>query len=126
MESLCIDSDVLIDFLRGKPEAAGKMRAAEGRYFLCTTACNAYELLAGAVSPARRTAVIRLLDRLRVLPLTRAAAEKSAETGAALKARGQGLPLADLLIAGTALENKCLLLTGNRKHFEKIPGLALL
>ena len=125
MESLCIDSDVLIDFLRNEPEAVGKMRAAEGNYFFCTTACNAYELLAGAVSQPRRAAVTRLLDRLRVLPLTRASAEKSAETCAALKTRGESLPLADLLIAGIALENNCALLTGNTKHFGKIPGLKL-
>jgi predicted nucleic acid-binding protein len=36
-----------------------------------------------------------------------------------------GLQLGDALIAATALEHRLTLLTGNKKHFAKVPGLVL-
>jgi tRNA(fMet)-specific endonuclease VapC len=39
--------------------------------------------------------------------------------------RGQLLADADLLIAAAALENGGLLITGNIRHFERIPGLVI-
>ena len=36
-----------------------------------------------------------------------------------------GLQLGDALIAATALEHGLVLLSGNKKHFAKLPSLAL-
>lgn len=36
-----------------------------------------------------------------------------------------GLQLADALITATALEHGLVLLSGNKKHFAKLPGLDL-
>jgi len=128
VEKLCIDSDVLIGFLRGEENAVDSIREAKGKYSLCTTACNAFEIFLGAHLLKTRggiAAANKLVNALQVLDLTRPAAEKAAEIGAALQKKGQGLPLGDILIAGIALENNCILLTQNKKHFEKIPGLKL-
>ena len=38
-------------------------------------------------------------------------------------ALAHGLRLADALIAATALEQACILLTGNDRHFSSITGL---
>ncbi len=128
MGKLCIDSNILIDFLRGEKNAAETVRKARGKYVLCTTACNAFEVFLGthlSKTPGGPAAASKLINALQVLDLTRPAAEKAAEIGAAPKKKGQTLPLGDLLIAGTALENNCILLTEDKKHFEKIPGLTL-
>ncbi len=42
-----------------------------------------------------------------------------------LEAAGTPLADADLLIAGTALEHGMTLVTGNTKHFTRIPALQL-
>jgi predicted nucleic acid-binding protein len=42
-----------------------------------------------------------------------------------LEARGEGVGMADYLIAGICLARRATLLTKNRKHFERVPGLLL-
>lgn len=39
--------------------------------------------------------------------------------------RDTGLKIADALIAATALEHQLPLMTRNRRHFERVPGLTL-
>ena len=39
--------------------------------------------------------------------------------------RDTGLKIADALIAATALEHRLPLMTRNRRHFERVPGLTL-
>ncbi|MBO4475691.1 MAG: type II toxin-antitoxin system VapC family toxin [Bacteroidales bacterium] len=39
---------------------------------------------------------------------------------------GKKLDNMDLLIASIAIDNKLTLVTGNRRHYERIPGLKLL
>jgi tRNA(fMet)-specific endonuclease VapC len=40
-----------------------------------------------------------------------------------LRAQGLLLPDADILVAATALEHDALLVTGNKRHFDRFPGL---
>ena len=58
-----------------------------------------------------------------VVPLTTAIAEKTAEIYALLRKQGTPVDDIDLLIAGTALTHDRIIVTNNRKHFERIPGL---
>jgi predicted nucleic acid-binding protein len=43
----------------------------------------------------------------------------------ALDSRGEGIGMADSLIAGTVIRHRGTLLTRNRRHFERVDGLAL-
>ena len=83
-----------------------------------------FELLT-APSPREREAVRLLLAPLQVLPLDSYAAQKAAEIRRFLEARGMGIGTADYLIAGIVLTNGGRLLTKNRRHFDRVPGLAL-
>jgi predicted nucleic acid-binding protein len=47
------------------------------------------------------------------------------ELDARLSAAGERLPTSDLLIGCTALSRGDALLTGNLRHFERIPGLVV-
>ena len=42
-----------------------------------------------------------------------------------MEASGEGIGMADYLIEGICLARDAVLLTRSRKHFEKVPGLAL-
>ena len=118
------DSDVLIDALRGR---TAKTRIAlelqSGR--LATTVITVFELLAGARTDRERTKVETLLAAMTPLPLDDAAARRAGEVDRLLAARGERLAPADTLIAGICLARSAVLLTRNRKHFERVPGLAL-
>ena len=118
------DSDVLIDFLAGGPAAERVAIELQSRHF-CTTAVTRFELLAGARDRTAESIVRRLLDPLTTLPLDRQAADRAAEVRRLLEATGQGIGMADSLIAGIVLRHEGMLLTRNRKHFGRIGGLAL-
>jgi tRNA(fMet)-specific endonuclease VapC len=45
---------------------------------------------------------------------------------AQLRKEGKPIDDIDLLIAGIALENNLVLVTNNRKHFERIPQLEII
>jgi len=119
------DSDVLIDSLRGRQPAAGRVALELRTGSLATTVVNAFELLSGAKSAKERHKVETLLAALAILPLD----ERSARTAAAirrqLEAQGETIGMADYLIAGICLERSAILLTRNRGHFERVPGLSL-
>jgi predicted nucleic acid-binding protein len=88
------------------------------------------ELFAGAYlagNPAKHLRNIRerLLPQITVLPFDLGAAEEYGRIRAKLKPAGALLPDADLQIAATAISHKMLLVTGNVRHFERIPGLEL-
>ena len=121
------DTDVLIDALEADREpvrerVASLLRRGE----LATTALNLFELTGG-----RRTTVHRLelldaaLAAMPVLPVTRGAAEVAAAARRLLEARGQGIGVADYLIAGVCIANGFSLLTRNVDHFRRVPGLTL-
>jgi tRNA(fMet)-specific endonuclease VapC len=119
------DSDVLIDFLRGREPGLSRMRIEIGTGRLATTAIIAFELLSGARTERERKNVETLLAALQVIPVDSAASARAAEARRALEQIGAGIGLADYLIAGVCLSRSATLLTRNRAHLERVPGLTL-
>ncbi len=119
------DSDFLIDFLRGKGEGARRVEIELRTGSLATTAISAFELLSGARTPAQAKAVETLLAAMTILPF--GAEEGRIAAGIRLEVEARGLPIgmADYLIAATCIATDAVLLTRNRKHFERVPGLRL-
>jgi tRNA(fMet)-specific endonuclease VapC len=119
------DTDVLIDFLADRGPAAGRVAVElESRSF-ATTAVTRFELLAGARDRTAEGVLRRLLDTLPTLPLDRESADQAAEVRRLLESRGEGIGMADSLIAGIVLAHDGMLLTRNRRHFERVDGLKL-
>jgi predicted nucleic acid-binding protein len=128
--TVCIDTDILIDHLRGSPEATQAIeRLEEAGLTLSTTTVNAYELSYGAWKTrepeANLEAVETLLERLSVYPLSLEAALEAGRDMAHLERRGTPVEIRDILIGATAKENGAALYTRNTRHFENIPGLTL-
>jgi len=119
------DTDVLIDFLAGVDPAAQRIALELESGDLGTTAVNRFELLAGAKATRQRRAVQELLAGLATLPLDADAADAAASVRRELEGKGSGIGMADSLIAGIALVNDAILLTRNRRHFERVPRLHL-
>ena len=64
-----------------------------------------------------------VLPALTVLPYDTGVAREFGAIRARLEERGQILPDADLQISATAIRHGLTLVTGNLKHFSRIPGL---
>lgn len=65
------------------------------------------------------------MPNLPVLPFDASAARRYGEVRAELERRGTPIGDADLRIASIALDRDLTVVTGNVRHFEKVPGLAV-
>lgn len=119
------DTDVLIDYLSDVEPGASAVAAALRRDELVTTVISRFELLRGAARTRRPAPLRTLVEALRALPLESAAADRAAALSRELEERGEALDRADCLVAGIALVAGEVLLTRNRRHFARVPGLRL-
>lgn len=132
---LLIDSTVLIQAERRGLTPEGLMGALVDRWGdeeIALSAMTAGELYHGcwrADTPARRARrtefVEALLSAIPVVPLGLPVMRVFGEVDARLSAAGKRLPTSDLLIGCTALSRGDGVLTGNVRHFRRIPGLAV-
>jgi tRNA(fMet)-specific endonuclease VapC len=117
------DTDVLIDYLRGRGPGAGIVRGLIRERRLRVTTITSFELRVGADFLDRRDDILRLV-RL-ALPLDLRASLLAGEISSYLRATGREIGLADSLQAGICLRHDLPLATRNRAHFERVEGLRL-
>jgi len=130
LSRVILDTDVLIDFLRNKPDARAMVAEMEKKLMIATTTVNVYELFFGAHKSNQKEKSLQatrmLLLRLPILPLTSKAAETAGHLKAVLEAEGQSIGLGDVFIAAIALTKGYGLVTRNVDHFRKIEGLSII
>jgi len=128
LEKYALDTDILIDFLRGRGQAVSAIARLREKGVLATTVINAFELYWGAYKLGdgrRANDVRRLLGRLELLLLDERVAEKAGEEIAHLEKLGLPISVRDLLIGVIAREHGYSIVTGNEKHFRRIRGLSV-
>lgn len=125
MALILADTDVLIDYLAGIEPIREQVARAIAADRLWTTSITCFELLSGPQDGRRGQALQRFVEALTVLPLDRVAASNAAGVRRHLESAGRTIGMADSLIAGIALSHDLPLLTRNRSHFDRVPGLRL-
>ncbi len=126
MAAAVADSDVVIDYLRGRETTPGLLETLATAGELRITTVSRFEVLSG-LSPGRtRDRFLQLLADTPTLDFDAPAADRAAEIDQELRAAGIRLDVADTMIAGIALSHGLPLLTRNRRHFDRIPGLVLI
>ncbi len=117
-----IDTNVLIDHLRGDPIANRILQDVEsGRVRATISVITECELLAGSALTRREERQIsELLELLPRVAVTSRVARLAAQVR-----RRYATTIADALIAATALQSHAILLTSNLKDFKPIAGLRL-
>ncbi len=119
------DTDVLIDYLRGRGPGARRIQIELSSRHLATTVVTAFELWAGVRGKRQESAVGALLDAMDVVPLDAAGARSAAAVRRALDDDGAPIGMADSLIAGITMQRRGTLITRNLKHFQRVDGLKL-
>jgi len=117
------DTDVLIDFLRGRGPGAKRVALELGTRSFATTAITAFELRSGARTANQRRTIDALLDAMTILPFGSEDAQIAASLRQRLEEEGQAIGMADYMIAAVCVANDGILLTRNRKHFERVHEL---
>ncbi len=123
------DTDAISELLRPRP-LPGYLRWLETvpREEQFASAVTIGELFKGAYRSATRERHLRnieerVLPAVTVLPYDVSAARVFGMIRAELEQKGNILPDADLQIAATALYHDLELVTGNLRHFHRIPNL---
>ncbi len=117
-----VDTDVLIDFLRGRDPAADLVEGLLRDDAFLTTVITQFEMVQGANYPDERSRITPLFLHGQ-LPLTPASAARAGDLSRELRSQGATLATADLLQAGICLELGLPLATKNVRHFSRVPGL---
>jgi predicted nucleic acid-binding protein len=122
-----LDTDTCIALLRGN-QAVIERRAATSDD-VATTWITGAELHHGAAkskAPEKNRALVTsFLATLPVLGLDEASAQVFGEAKALLERQGQRLADADLFIAAIAVARQGTVVTGNRRHYERVPGVTI-
>jgi predicted nucleic acid-binding protein len=114
---LLLDTDVLVDYLRGRAEAAAYLESRTEPLLISTI--TVAELFAGVRETGERRLLEQFLGAFEIVPLTR----EIAQAGGLYRrdyGPSHGVGLADALIAATAELRQARLVTLNARHF---PGL---
>src|SRR3990172_3164208 len=125
------DTDAVSEILKPKPARAYlAWLAGVPRADQFTSAVVVGELYSGAYRSPNRARHLenierRLLPALSILPYDAPAAKAYGQLRAALELEGRPLADADLQIAATALLHDLELVTGNVKHFKRVPQLRI-
>ncbi|HLF87108.1 MAG TPA: type II toxin-antitoxin system VapC family toxin [Nitrospiria bacterium] len=114
MKKVLVDTDILIDFLRGKESARDYLRGKLQEAILCCSVIAVAEIYAGMLEKEREK-TLALLDGLFILPVTLEIAEIAGRFKRSVKSHA--LELDDCLIAATAFVEQAVLATRNRKHY---------
>ncbi|VAW50386.1 VapC toxin protein [hydrothermal vent metagenome] len=121
-----LDTNTLIYFFKGMGGVPDKLLAVPPKE-IAIPAIVIYELefgIAKSSSPKKRLAQLEEMCALvNILPFGDKEAYISASIRAKLEKKGTPIGPYDVLIAGTALEHKGILVTNNLKEFSRVPKL---
>ena len=127
-EGLILESSFLIDLEReqrlDKPGPARNFLAGQGQQRLYTTFTATGEIAAGTL-PEKRPAWESFMASFEVLPWSPEVTWFYGQTYQYLKENGLLIGANDLWIAATALAHDMPLVTRDRRHFARVPGLSV-
>ena len=119
---LLVDTDVIIDYLKGVKPAKGLLRS--DNFDIYCSVLSKKELLSKAgLREAERKRIIKLLSTLKVLKIDNDIHKKYILLIDKYGERQSSI--ADYIIAATAWAKNLPLLTRNRKHFEYIKEITI-
>jgi predicted nucleic acid-binding protein len=118
---LLVDTDVLVDYLRGHPEAVDFVRARSHRIILSSLVVG--ELYAGLRGDKEQETLDAFVSLFRIVPVSAAIAKAGGLYKRAF-GRSHGVGLADAVLAATAELEDAELKTLNVKHYPMMKGLS--
>lgn len=130
LENMIVDTDILIDYLRGKKRGTKLLDHYKKERSVETTGINVFELYHGAYSSENTTKQVSnlkgFLNRVQVHSTSEDSMEMAGKIAAELDDKGEKIGAKDVLISGIALLENQHVLTYNTRHFKKVEELELL
>jgi tRNA(fMet)-specific endonuclease VapC len=122
---ILLDTNVVIAFFNGSKAVLERVHSEIDRIALSTLVVAELDYGAKASQKAEDNLekLHRFVDIVRVVPFDPECTKIFGTIKSKLRKMGRPTGEVDALIAATAMSNKAILVTGNRKHFENIKGL---
>ncbi len=124
------DTDTVSNLIKPVPSTALVAKIADvPRARQCISSITVGELIFGAYKAVARTESLLeqidtyLLKEISIIPFDELAARRYGQVRAFLELQGTPLQGADLRIASIALSRNLTIVTGNTRHFRRVPGL---
>ena len=127
---ICIDSDCIIDFLRGKVEAIKIIESY--KEVLATTEVNVFEVFFGIyniknISEEEEKSASLFFANIPILSSDCGWGKKAAKLFSELIRDGKIIEQDDCIIASIMIKNDCnKIITNNKKHFTKIDNIEVI
>ncbi len=129
MKQACMDSTLIIDFLKGRTTAAEQMAKVTRETLPCTTSINVFEVMHGLLKRNDNKAMEvaeAFFGSCPTINLDSMAAKKAAAIAVELEKKGMMINVLDTLIAGAMLTNSCqTIVTANKSDFERIKDIEI-
>ena len=122
-----LDTCTVSDFVRGEAHTLDRVKHTPPDEIAVSTITEMEIAYGLRLNPALSRRIKPMMDiflaTISILPYDRAAASACAELRAILKRQGRPIGAYDALIASTALAHELILVTSNRREFERVAGL---
>ncbi len=122
MEAVILDTNILIEILKGEMRTVRAVEAMSGELFV--SSITAMELYYGALNKAETTKIEKFLHHFTILYPDATISRRAMEL-VKRYAKSHALNIPDSIIAATALVSGYPLMTYNRKDFRFIDGMML-
>jgi tRNA(fMet)-specific endonuclease VapC len=119
VRKICLDSNVIIDFLRNG-RAAGLIASLDARFYM--TSISVFEIWYGK---KEKENVPEFLEGMRIFSFDEKAAILAAEVLLSLRKSGQLADFKDVFIAAICIQQDLELFTYKVKHFERMKKFGL-
>lgn len=120
MTKICLDTDVVLDFLKGHRAAVAKIRHYIDNDELSITSLTFFELVSAVKKKGR---VLPILDNLALLPFDKKAALRANRIHEALQGQKIEIGMRELINSAICMENEAWLCTKNRSAYNGVEGL---
>lgn len=124
-----IDTNVLIDFFRKKPDVLNWFNENKDKINFATTIINVFELYSGAFKSLNPEIRIKELEEyfssIKIYKFTLHSAKEAGKIRAKLEKQGEMIDMRDIFIGAIAITKNIPIKTNNIKHFSRIEGLKM-
>ncbi len=120
MVKICLDSDIILDFLEGRRATIEKLKYYIEKEEIVTTSIVMFEVLSSVKSTAP---VLRFMEQLDILSFDKQSAELASKLYRDGVKEGVRISSRALINAAICMKNDAFLFTKNRNEYEGIKGL---
>jgi len=126
----CLDTTFLVDLIRGEKKVLDTLEKLEkSEENISISSISVMELVMGASisnnASIENDKIMKLLESLIILNFDKDCAILAGEIQASLRKSGNLIDLEDIMIGATAVNQNEILITKNKRHFEKIRNLEI-